>query len=115
MSNKFEFLGRVMFHYAKKFEDMKSDEEIKTNNFIKKDLDDNAEKATELARQLLQIQTNNTITDNNAFIKSAVKVYLNDLKNSKDALIEKLKENQMSDYYLNNLNDEIKQAEGWLE
>jgi hypothetical protein len=114
-SKKFEFLARVMFHYAKKFEDMKSDEQIKSgNNFIRKDLDENAEKATELAQHLLEIQSQNTINDNRLFIKSAVKVYLNDLNKSKDALINKLeKENQMTGYSLSNLNDEIKEAEEW--
>jgi hypothetical protein len=111
----FELFSRALTHYAKIFEDLKKDEEIKLGNgFVVKDLDDNAKKALEVAEELMKLRTTDIITDNQKIIKSAMEAYLNDLNKSKDTLMKKLSENKISSYTLYNINNEIQKVDEYL-
>lgn len=112
----FELMTRALKHYAKTFEELKKDDEITKlgNSFIIKDLEDNAKKASEVADELLRIKINDTISDNQNMIKSAMESYLHDLNKSKKALRKKLSDRNMAIYSLRNINYEIQQVEEYL-
>jgi len=119
----YDIICRALEHYAKKFEtfeDDNNDDRVKKtinlgNGFIKNDLKQNAEDTRKLAQTIKDVKSSNTIHDNKTLVNSALNVYLNDLKKSKDALMTELKENGIEKFTLTNICDEILGTENQLD
>jgi hypothetical protein len=112
----FELMSRALTHYAKRFEELKENEEITKlgNTLVVRDLEDNTKKALEIAEELVRLRSNNTMSDNQKIITSAMDAYLADLGKSKKALEDILSKNNMTFYTLRNINDEIRALEEYF-
>jgi len=111
----FDLACRALEHYAQKFEEFENDDMIKLgNSFLKQDLVDNSKKTRELVAKIKDVQTINTIHDNQKLIDVAFTVYLEDLEKSKESLMSSLQERKITEYSLNNINSEISTAKDYI-
>ncbi len=101
----FELFCRALQHYSQRVKDLKDDEEIKNgNDIIKQDLEDNSKSALGVADLLIEYSSENITHDNVKLVKSALKLYKEDLLASGESLKKKIN----VEISLTNLNDEIR-------
>lgn len=106
----FDLTCRALNHYAKKFENFSQDEKelFKLGNgFLEQDLKDNSAKITDLCQKIKNVKSMNMIHDNQKLVDVSFAVYLEDLKKGKESLMENLKAKKMTEYSLDNINEEI--------
>jgi len=112
----FVLISRSLKHYAKKFVELKDDENIQLGNgFIKKDLDNNSQRIVEIAKKILQNKINNNIRDNSDLVTNSMEIYLKDLEKSKEQLIKKFEENGIKSYDLTEIHEEIGKIKKYLD
>jgi len=87
----FELFCRALEHFSKRLIGLKEDKEIKTvNGMLKKDLDENSKLALEVGELLKRYNSENVTHDHVEMVKSALKLYKDDLLTSGELLKNKL-------------------------
>ena len=110
--------SKSLRHYSERLIRLKEDDDIKkANNILKQDLDENSKKALEIAGDIDQYKSNNTISDYLTLIKCALVLYKNDLIEGSSTIQKKIGVR----IPLRNVGGEIKhienifEARGWDE
>lgn len=87
----YELFVKSLEHYSERLCKLKTDDELQHgSNLIKKDLQENSNKALEVAQDFEAYKSNNTTNDHLALLKSALTLYKRDLQEGSITLQKKM-------------------------